>query len=505
VFSISRRQSTRTAHPLASPGASARILDELSRRESLAALQGSCDLLDGLRTAKGLDPVRVFEIVDQLDRVGRPHWRKATHEYFAGTGRLTNYQANRLWTNVGQYIVQLAEAYELCLANYATGAWGSAGLAGQFVRICGRALRLRVAAQGWDYVCYASQFGRWAELYRLYQLAEKRGCAEQKVVLYRGGRFCTIEQEFMQALMLAVAAPHSMRPEQIDVADRIAARLAQYYSLAESKTNRPYYFDPASEQPPVREQPGIRPPFTARRFGPGEAASELRRLAERAKRGHVRLSELGVDRHSEEVVLPTLLHLLRYWSDTPPERRYSRRREPQRIWVVHGFEEIVAKVGNLPSAYPFVSAQETWLIENSGAGGAGALVSKPQGGWAAIGSLVAFRSPEAGIWNLGVVRHLTDEALDRFVGIELVSRGGVAVSLRRAGSHAAVRDDDVLGVWLAAHAQTADRIQVLVPRGLYSSSAMLQMNLHDRRYLLTPHRLIHEGLDYQVGLYRADS
>jgi hypothetical protein len=504
MFSLTRRQSTKSSHPLSSAGSTAKILDELSKRESLSALQGISELLDALKTARGLDLVRAFEIVDQLDRLGRPHWGNATHEYYAGAGQLTNYQATRIWTGVGEYLVQLAEAYELCLASYATGTSGSAGLAGQLVRIIGRALRLRVSAHSWDYVRYASQFGRWGEVYRLYQLAENRGCTEQKVVLYRGGRFCTVEQEFMQALMLAVAAPHGMRPEQIDAADRIAARLAHYFSLADSKATGSYYFDPASDNPPLREQPGIRPPLTARRFGPGEAASELTRLADRAKQGDLRLAEFGVDRHSEEIVLPTLLHLLRYWSEAPPERRHTRRREPKRISVVHGFEEVVAKVGNLASAYPFVSAQETWLIENAGAGGIGALASKPQGSWVAIGSLIAFRAPEAGIWNLGVVRHLTDESADRFIGIELVSQGGVSVSLRRATGRHGGLEEGLLGVWLAAESPRAGHIKLLVPRGLYLSSSLLLMNVNAREYLLSPHGLVLEGSDHQVAHYMAE-
>jgi hypothetical protein len=490
---------------MADPASSRDVLQEITGREGGDCLQGLSGLLDKLKTARSLDLARAFDIVDDLDRAGRPAWRKAAHEYHAGAGRLTNYQANRLWAAVGDFMVQLAEAYEFCLASYETGAAGSAALRSQLLRMIGRALRLRVSALSWDYVRYASQFGRWSELYRLYQLAEHRGCADQKVVLYRGGRLCTIEQEFMQALMLAVAAPHSMLPEQIDVADRITARLAHHFALsggANAKASRAYFFDPASNNPPARELPGIRPPFTARRFGLGDAEAELRNLAKRAERGELPLSEIGVDRHSQEIVAPTLQHLIRYWCDVPPERRHSRRREPQRIVVSHGFAEIVAKVGNLPSAYPFVSSQETWLVENNAEGGIGALVASPHGAWVTIGCLVAFRYPEAGVWNLGVVRHLTDEKADRFVGIELVSRGGVAVSLVRPKGRGAATADDCLGVWLAGEPSKDGHIRLLVPRGMHSPSSVVHMRVHDREYVLTPGAPIAAGPDYQICLYR---
>jgi hypothetical protein len=449
-----------------------------------------------------MEAARAFEVADQLDRAGRPYWRKAAHEYHQGTGKLTSYQATRLWVTVGEYVVQLAEAYEFCLAVYQTGAAGAAALRPHLPHILGRAVRLRASAQTWDYLRYATQFGRWAELYRLYQIAEMRGCADEKVVLYRGGRFSTVEHEFMQALMLAVAAPHSMLPEQINVADRITARLAPHFALSTgSKGHRPYFFDPASANPPARELPGIRPPFTARRFGPGDAEAELRKLARRAESGELLLSEIGLEQHSEEIVAPTLQHLIRYWCDVPPERRHPRRREPQRIAVLHGFDEVVAKVGNLLIAYPFDSTQETWLIENSAEGGIGALVANPHGRWATIGCLMAYRYPDAGVWNLGIVRHISEEDADRFLGIELVSRGGVAVSLRAAKARGIATGGDCLGVWLAAEASKDNQVRLLMPRGMYSPSSALHMYLHERQYLLTPLRLIAAGTDYEVGLY----
>ena len=496
---FARLHSKKSSHPLADPASTGAILGEITNRECLACLQGLSELLDKIKATPGLEMARAYDVIDQIDRVGRPHWRKAAHEYYEGSGNLTSYQANRVWVTVGEYIVQLAEAYEFCLAVYQTGA---AALRSQLPRIIGRALRLRASAQSWDYVRYATQFANWAELYRLYQLAEMRGCANEKVVLYRGGRFSTIEHEFMQALMLAVAAPRSMLPEQIDVADRITARLAHYFALsAGGRGHRPYFFDPASANPPARELPGIRPPFTARRFGPGDAEAELRKLVSRADSGELLLSEIGLGRHSEEIVAPTLHHLARYWCEVPPERRHGRQRAPQRIAVVHGFEDVVAKVGNLLVPDRLVGAQETWLIENRAEGGIGALVANPHGTWARIGCLVAYRYPEAGVWNLGIVRHISEEDADRFLGIELVSRGGLAVSLSGATDHGAATGGDRLGVWLAGEASKDNQIRLLMPHGTYSPSAPLRMYVHGREYVLAPVQLIAAGADYQVGLY----
>jgi hypothetical protein len=505
MFGFARRRPKKLDHPLGNAASTMEVVREITERKGLDCLQGFSELLDALKTLRGLEAVHAFDVIDQLDRAARPYWRRATHEYHSGNGTLTNYQANRIWTTVGEYIVQLAEAYELCLARYETGGARAVGISAQLPRIVGRALRLRVSAQSWDYVRYASQFGRWSETYRLFQHAESRGYSEQKVALYRGGRLCTLEQEFMQALMLAVAAPHSMLPEQIDIADRIAARLAYCFSLSrDAKDSPPYFFDPSSSHPPAREQPGIRPPITARRFGPGDAQATLQGLAARAEKGELPLSEIGVERHTQDIVAPTLQHLLRYWCDAPPERRHSRLRKPQRITVVHGFDEVAAKVGNVPTAYPFVSVAETWLIENTGEGGIGALVANPHGMWATIGCLLAFRYPEASVWNLGIVRHLTEEKCDRFLGIEVMSNGGVAVSVHRA-SDDHVTGDDSLCVWLSGGVSPDGTVTLLLPRGMYAASSVLHMFVHNRQYLLTPQHLAAAGTDYEVARYNPAS
>ena len=99
-------------HLLADPRATRELIEQISQRDGSVRLEGLTEVLDSLKTAQDLGALRLFEVADQLDRVGRPYWRKATQEYFAGTGKLTNYQITRLWTMVGEYLVQLAEAME---------------------------------------------------------------------------------------------------------------------------------------------------------------------------------------------------------------------------------------------------------------------------------------------------------------------------------------------------------------------------------------------------------
>jgi hypothetical protein len=199
----------------------------------------------------------------------------------------------------------------------------------------------------------------------------------------------------------------------------------------------------------------------------------------------------------------TLQHLLRYWCELPPDRRHVRQRRVNGVVVVHGFEEVVANVGNMLVQYPLMSNQEVWIVENAADGGVGAVVKRPHGAWVSVGTLLAYRYADGAIWNAGIVRHLNeDDDQTLGVGVEVVAQGGVAVSVRSAKPRADVPDNGVLCVWLASAGHKADEMQLLMPVSLYSSSSVMEATLYDRRYLLSPVRLLKAGLDYEIALFK---
>jgi len=497
-------KARKSDHRLADKEDAKELLAALSRGESLSGLQRLSELLDDLKIAQGIGVGRMYEIVDAVDRTGRAHYRSASQEFLGHRHQLTTFQANRIWTSAGEYVVQLAEAYQLCLAAFEANASGAAALRTQVVRILGRAIRLRAAALKWDCLRHTTHFGNWAEIYRLYQLAEMRGRVHEKVLLYRGGRLSTVEAEFMQALMLAAASPQALVPEQIEAAERIIASLAGHLTLSNAdRAKRPYFFDPASGAPPVRELPGIRPPFTARRFGPGGAEVELRQLLRNAEAGTLPGSQFGLQGVSETVLRTTLQHLVRYWCELPADRRHVRRRLATCATVVHGFEEVAANVGNMLAGYPFVSDQEAWLVENAADGGVGALVKSPHGTWVNVGVLLAYRHPDSATWNAGIVRHMSEEEDQTLcVGVELIAQGGVAVSVWGDKRGANIQDDGVLCVWLAGAGCGEGEVKLLMPALLYSPAATLDATLYDRKYRLSPLRLLEAGPDYELGLFK---
>ncbi len=497
-------KARKSNHPLADKEDAKELFAQLSCSDSLSALQRLSELLDGLKIARGIGLGRLYDIVDAADRTGRAHYRSASREFLGHRHRLTRYQGNRIWTSAGEYVTQLAEAYQWCLAQFLAGASGAADLRPHIVRIIGRAIRLQAAALKWDYFCYTSHFGKWAEIYRLHSLAEARGRAQEKVLLYRGGRLSTLEGEFMQALLLAAASPQALLPEQIDAAERIIAWFGGHFALSNpERAKQPYFFDPASGAPPVRELTGIRPPLTARRFGAGGAEGELRQLLRKAQAGTLGRGDLGLQGVSDDMLETTLRHLLRYWYELPPDRQHVRQRRANGVVVVHGFEKVVANVGNMLVQHPLMSNEESWIVENAADGGVGAVVKRPHGAWVSVGTLLAYRDADGAIWNAGIVRHLNeDDDQTLGVGVQVVAQGGVAISVRTAHPRADVPANGVLCVWLAGAGCKADEMQLLMPVSLYSPSSVMEATLYDRSYLLSPVRLLEAGVDYEIALFR---
>jgi hypothetical protein len=369
-----------------------------------------------------------------------------------------------------------------------------------------RALRATAARLKWSYLRYRRVEARhWGELANLYLLASGAGFGRKPLSLYKGARQdCSAEQEFLQALMLAIASPGSLLPEQVDIAERLIARFAPEFTLsARPAAALTHFIDLRSTTGPQRLPPSREMPETALAFGCGGAAQQLKRLGAGLAEGTIGIGEVGLGRGFEvEVVRATIRHLARYWSAAAPKRREERQRDATRITVMHGFEEVAPNLGGVALSYPFVSEREQWIIENRSGTGFSAMVPSPHGRWVSVGSLVAFREEEDAIWTSGLVRRILRENDDtRYVAVELVARGGAGVTVRpHLGSKNT--EEGVLCVLLPGPAEVGEEVRLLLPPGTFSESSPLEMRIYDRRYLLIPIELIESSPDCQVGLYK---
>jgi hypothetical protein len=491
--------------PLAQPPAKAP--GELLRGipdDPIAALQHLAGELDQISVQSQLSPTRIHELVDLIDRTGRPYYRTLADAFLQSHRALTKFQEERIWSTVTAYLTELTRGYRLCLARCEVGAAGSGILMAQLPEITMRALRASAVRLKWAYLHYRPpQAGHWGEIDGLYLLAESAGFARKRMEIYRGARHdSSVEQEFLQTIMLAAASPGSMLPEQIEVAERLIARCAPRFLLsAQAQPRLTHQIDLRADAGPQRVPESREMSSSTRWFGAGPGLEELKKLDASLRHGSTALSEIGLTPDVDhEVIQATAQHLARYWGPPVPARRHPREREATSVAVLHGFDEVAATLGGM--SYPFVSEEERWIVDNRSREGLHAMVRSPLGRWLSVGSLVAFRDSDNAIWTAGLVRRLAREDDDiRMVAVETLARGGAGVTVV---PHPAPKQqtEGTLCVLLPGPNGVGDEIRLLLPANKFSESAPLVMRAYERRYLLIPVRLMESGADCQVGRYK---
>jgi len=506
MFALSKTKTKKP--PLATDdlAATQALVEALPHDDPPATLRELAAQLDSVKARDRVRPFRAFEIVDLIDRAGRPYYRRVAHEYVLGQRRLTKFQETQLWASVSTYLFELSQGYRHCLAKYEVGADNHGSLTPVLPVICARALRACAARLKWSCLRYrAAQPRQWSELTGLYLLAEASGFARDVLPLYRGAaQDSSSQRELLKALILAISSPGSLLPEQIEIAERLIARSVGEFDIdLRPGTGMRHWIDLRSDAGPQRLTGTHRLSETARAFGVGAAVERLKAIDRDLEQGEITPRELSLTQEFDiETIQATTRHLLRQWGTPVPQRRHERQRRSESMQVVHDLDEVAANVGGL--AYPFVSEQESWLIDNRSDSGLHAVVMSPQGRWIEVGSLVALRRGDDAIWSAGVVRRITREDDDtRYVAVEILAHGGAAVTVLPLIT--ASRKESAEGVvctLLSGGTPASDELTLLLPARTFSQTAAREMRAYDRRYRLVPLRLLAAGAGYEIARYK---
>ena len=497
-----------SSHALDRKDAKAVLTEELARLNPVAALDELAGYLNDIKTTESLRPKRILEIVDLIDRTATPIQRKLGYEYLAGREDLTKFRENRVWSATFAYYKELADAYRFCLAEYQMGAGGASALKGMLPEIACRAIRACAAQMKWLLFRHGPIEQRlWQEIGSIYRLAETLGFAraESKITAQLKS---TVERELLRAAMLAVSSPDALLTVQIEIADRVIDRLSASFRLAARPSSATFYvLDLSGSRAPGRLSAIPATESETCCFGPGDAFGKVEggvRLMDQRK---ALPQDLDIGEGFEsEAIHATLIHLLRYWSPAPTERRDARRRHTEPITVVHDFDEVLAAVAGLFVESPYISNEEEWLIENESEGGFGAFVEHRQGAWLKVGKLIAIRRDEGTAWGAGVVRRISmDEKRNRYVGIEMLAHGGTAVTimadaLSAKGSAVSARGE--VCVLLPSSVVNSGEAVLLMRAGLFSPAERLLMSVYDRKYSLRPLRIVQQSAEFDLGCYR---
>ena len=268
----------RSDHPLADEKGAKEFLSELPTQDPYKTLEEITFWLDATRTSEGLKPLRIFEIIDLLDRAAKQHQRKLSQEYLAGGVRLQKFQEQRIWATVVEFWRQLGAAYEFCLAQTLPGVSGSGAIKPMAPTIAARALRALTLEVKWSLMRYGPVDPTlWGRLGALYAQAEASGFALKVCAAYPGAQGeTTVQREYLKALMLTMSATDSLLPRKLEIAERIVSQYSDQFVMQRQPAKGCHCtVDLQAAKPPARVVAQVSPAPSLRYFGPGTAAEAV--------------------------------------------------------------------------------------------------------------------------------------------------------------------------------------------------------------------------------------
>ena len=158
-----------------------------------------------------------FQLLLRLHGLGGATQDGLRQRYLAG-GAFPQRVRERLWQAGVDFHRQLAEVYTAFARHYSGHRPGRAGAAGaELARAVGGALLSAKLESRWGYFRGVPMPPwRWRRLHRLYRLAEKRGFAEEYVIIGDNSATTCVD-EYLQILALDVLTPSALPPAQTEL------------------------------------------------------------------------------------------------------------------------------------------------------------------------------------------------------------------------------------------------------------------------------------------------
>lgn len=489
-------------HPMAQLRETRRILAELESRDAFGALEEITHWIRSVAETEGFGAGERLQRYCLLDEAAQSRERRVARDFLAvaGTGP---FQEHRLGSLLAAFWSTLAQAYRSAFAQAASSA-RVAPNATLLPLAVARGFRAHGQQLKWALMRYqAPEPGVWQGLAAIYLFGESREILHTPVELYPGAPHpAPPVRELLKALMLWLAAPDALSPGKLEIAERLAGHLAEHFRLARHEgATVVHYFDLERPGPPGRVSPTAREKPHRVFISPGEAWSQLPRLAERVARGGVPLEVDGGLSLDPPMVIDVLRHLERHWSPQPPLRREARHRAAVPLRVVTGFDRILQALHGLEAV--LADKLQRWTADNISSGGFSAQIPRRDGERLQVGTLLALQPEGAKRWGVGVVRRLSRGEPSQ-VGVETLAHGVLLVSLEvEGGSFPATRAgrEAQQGILLGEDA-ARDEVRLVLKGGLYAPGRRLLMGLDREARLLVPVALEEQGDEFDLGRFR---
>lgn len=535
MFSWLARHTGKVNHPMYNMAEAEKLLDELPADDPFEALEAITAWLESITATPALGAELRVDLVELLDETARPIHAGLLKSYLAEP-HLQDFQGMHLWQNMHAHTVELAQAYDTCLAackheelpHYRAHEL----LPLLSVRLM-RALAERMKLELMRYLDVEND--TWARLFKCYADAEAGQYAHSSLLAYPGYALHTsVQHELLRALVVHQSSPGNLAPDQIEVAFRVAARMVSFFDISHTPdVTSEYWIDLAHPGPPHPVDDTVAPSSSMRFFTPLRALPRISDIIRQHERGSVGEEHRFGGEFTPQGKLTVLKHLLVYWNKYHPRRAVERMGIHASMDVTHGFRSIIGLLRRVDPSHASglskqeaaalasrggfsmaseggaVRAPETWTLIDASLSGIGCLIPKGQGAWVKVGHLIGLKAHNTRTWWVAVIRrlHAEDQHAVR-VGIEILGKKSLAVWLRVPAKGADPGGDrqtrsgpvkyDYYPAILLPDAQNAYlHATILLETGIYREGKRLEVMLGEKNRNIELTSLEAEGEDHE--------
>lgn len=513
-------------HPMHSAEAAKQLIDLLPVTDPMKALADVTQWLRSVTEAPDFKLRTRLEVIGLLDDAGRAPRREMLRRYLKDP-RLRNARGRLAWSAAYEFWGALAEGYQRCaledIPQFPAGDAGREPLAG----LASRALRARVGQIRMAMLHYEPVPAEaWQGLYALFARCERAALVGVPTRAYPAERLQTSPLiELMKALLVAVAAPERLPPEEVEAAFRIAQRFAGAGRLeAAPFEGATHAIDLERGAPPVGLAAGGAPRPGQRFFGARQAVTKLEHMV-----GHNETAMLDEDERLAKEVTPgqkitVLIQFMNCWDGRAPQAEKKLIRLEGGLSVAHGFHAVCHYVPHLATQAleakepgkpasrlevaeeEEVATPEIWPERGAGLNVVHALAGTDVGSWAEVGGLAAIRVHDRSDWWLAAIRRLRiGEGGALEAEFEILARKPFSAWLRVLGQKDRMTSNwettgdfayDYVEAVLLTDRPMGKAPTLVIPKGKFVPGQILELLYGERSRFLRFTDFLEQGKDY---------
>ena len=427
----------------------------------------------------------------------------------------------------------MADAYYDLIRAYAKNPVRK--LSKQLPLIATKAVHFLAMQAKWRYLRYMPiETYAWRRMGRLYLFAEREGFQDSLVQLYPGQPDTTCAREYVQAMMLHLANPGSLQPEQIDQVDRWLDNWSASVEIETSfRPHRQNYAINLSDAKPPRKLRRNMVDEKYRYWGVSLLNLNINHLITQLQEGvsPARL-KLGEDCRLPEC-MDFLNEISKRWTGESSARKHERVSAEKPQVVVEGLQNIISCIlkdrqsrtpalskgasmyaevylhqknavtrkeqTTLPSTGEpelFESAALKLTLHNESLGGMGASFISNGEDKLRLGSLIALKKPDNKQYSIGVVRHLSKETSEQVrIGIQVWTPTPVVVNVFPVQKENG-QSKSIKALYLPEYPELQLGRSIVVPSDIYVPGKQLTIMAQGKSYVIALQQSVAQFKEY---------